>query len=512
MGQDRLLAIDVGTTGLKAAVFDQHGTLLLHAQREYPTEHPHHNWAEQSPEAWWEALCAALQELWSLSPELPGQIAGLAVSAQAPAAVFVDERGKPTRAALIWMDRRADTQCRAMTQQIGADRVQHLSGNGIDPYYSAAKILWVAENEPAVFARTHQILQVNGYVVQKLCGAFTMDITHGTLTGLFDHHAGQWSRELCTALGVPLTKLPAVFPCSEVVGQVQAQAALETGLREGTEVLAGTVDGVAAAMEAGVVRSGQAAEMTGTSTVLLMSTDEPVIEPRMTMMYHAIPGQHLLLGTMVSTGASLKWFRDQLGGAERMVAESLGQDTFSLLCREAGRASQGSGGVVFLPYMFGERSPIWDTNARGVFFGVSLNSSRGDIIRSILEGTSFGLRHNVDVATETGVYVHELRSVGGGARDDLWCQIKADVLGIPVLQMSSSLGAPLGDAALVATACGFSETAADYLERSVIITKRFEPDQRRHRNYDAMYRLYRQLYPALRDVFSLHAQLREERQ
>jgi xylulokinase len=261
------------------------------------------------------------------------------------------------------------------------------------------------------------------------------------------------------------------------------------------------VDGVAAALEAGVVASGEAVEMTGTSTVLLICVKEPPRQPALIALSHAVPRAYLLVGAMVSTGATLRWFRDELGFAEVQAARSTNRSAFDIMSEEAGKVSPGAGGLLFLPYMLGERSPIWNTDARGVLFGLSLVTNRAQIIRALMEGAAYGLRHNIDVAEETGTHFHVLRSVGGGSRSAVWNQIKADVLGRPIHVPETSIGAPLGDALLAGVGVGvYSDviSAAQSIARKVT---RYEPQEAARTHYDAMYRLYRQLYVANEALF-----------
>jgi xylulokinase len=292
-----------------------------------------------------------------------------------------------------------------------------------------------------------------------------------------------------------------VVSCTDVIGKVGAEAAQATGLLEGTPVVAGMVDGVAAALEAGVVTAGEAVEMTGTSTVLLVCVDEPPHQPDLIALAHAIPSSYLLVGAMVSTGAALRWFRDELGAAEVQTAESTNRDVFEIMSEEADWAVPGAGGLLFLPYMMGERSPIWNTDARGVIFGLSLATSRAQIIRALMEGAAFGLRHNVDVAEKTGVRIGTLQSVGGASRSAVWSQIKADVLGRPIAVPGMSMGAPLGDALLAGTGIGVYTdlvSAARLFDQPLTL---YQPGKGASAHYDTLYPLYRQLYTANEKLF-----------
>jgi xylulokinase len=402
---------------------------------------------------------------------------------------------------MIWMDRRAEAESARLTELLGAGEIHRITGNRPDEFYVAARLLWLRDHEPEVLRQTAKFVQVNGYVNYRLTGRIGMDPAHAVLLQLRDYATGEWSQALCSACGVDPAQFPEVLEAHQVQGEVTAEAAEATGLRVGTPVMAGTVDSASAALEVGVVEPGIAAEMTGTSTVVIIPNDSGLTEPALIAMPHALPGLHLLLGAMVSSGGCLRWFRDQLGQAEVQAAKQLGADEFDLLTEQAAQVPLGSDGVIFLPYMMGERSPLWHTNARGVFFGLSLATRKAALTRSILEGAAFALRHNVEVATRAGAEVREMRSVGGCSRSDLWNQIKADVLGMPVLLPHTSVGSPFGAAIVAGMGAGaFSDVRKSLLEM-VKLERRFEPIQANHEKYSRIYQVYRDIYAHLKDDF-----------
>lgn len=501
MAATLLIGIDVGTTSTKAILCDLAGNVLAQAAQEYSTAYPRANWAQQDPEDWWRATCGVLQQtLWD-SGVNARQIASIAVSSQAPTLVPVDRHGRPLHPALIWMDRRGEPQCRWLREHVGEDLIVAINGGRVDPYYLAAKLLWLRAEASDVFAASHQFLQANGYVVHKLCGAFCMDSSHGPLTQLFDSAAQDWSQPLLDAMALDPARLPPVLPCTAVAGEVTREAAAATGLAAGTPVVAGMVDATAAGIEAGLLEPGQAAEVTGQSTVLLLCSDRPYAARDLIPVGHPVPGRYLVLGALVATGGALRWFRDQLGEAERMEAARLGVDPFDLLSQAAEQSPPGANRVIFLPYMYGERSPIWDSNARGVFFGLSLATTKRDLVRAIMEGAAFGLRHNVEVATEAGFALDSLACIGGGSRSALWNQIKADVLQCPIRLPRASVGAPMGDAIVGAVGVGLYPTIGEAVAHMVAPGPEFAPERGRAVCYDALYRIYRGLYPALRASF-----------
>lgn len=503
-----LLGIDVGTTCAKASLFTPQGRCLATGQSEYNTHYVRPGWAEQDPEDWWSAVCVATRQALAEVPEGPRRVAGVAVSSQAPTLLPLNRAGRPVRPALIWMDRRAVAEAAKLKDLMGGSTLARVTGNRADPFYVAPKLLWFRTHEPDRFAETHIFVQANGYVSYRLTDKYAMDNAHATLLQLCDWQTGEWSTQLCQACGVEPNQFPQTHLPHHIQGEVTSDAAEATGLAPGIPVMVGTVDSAAAAVEAGAVDPGVAAEMTGTSTVLIMPNEGGVTEPSFIAMPHAVPGIDLLLGAMAASGASLRWYRDQFGSTEANAGAQLGLDTYDLLTMQAAQVSPGSNGVIFLPYMMGERSPLWHTNARGVFFGLTLATPRGALIRAILEGTAFALRHNIEVAQRAGIVLSEIRSVGGGTRSDLWNQIKADILGLPILLPETSVGAPFGDAVLVGMGLGLYPDVRRSLRDMVRIRSRHEPDWDNHSLYQELYRVFRSIYEHLREDFDKAAAIK----
>jgi xylulokinase len=501
MSQPYLVGIDIGTTGAKAILSDPTGRIVAQASEEYPTAFPHPNWAEQDPGDWWRATCRIVRRVLGESGIDPKDVAALCVSDQAPSLVALDARGDVLCPALIWMDRRSEAQCAWLRAEVGEARIAAINGGRVDPYFLAPKLLWLRAEAPDLYARCRYVLQANGYIVHKLCGAACMDSAVGPLTMLFDSARRDWSAELIAAMGVDPAMLPRVVPCAEIVGRVTAAAAAEAGLAAGTPVLGGMVDGAAAAIEAGLVRAGQAVEMTGQSTVLMIGSDGPYRGLDLFPLGHAVPDLHLVVGAQVASGGALRWFRDQLGEEERREAAALGIDPFELLSRAAESSPPGANRLVFLPYMYGERSPIWDTDARGVLFGLSLATQKADIVRAIMEGAAFGLRHNVEAAQAGGFDLQEIACVGGGARSAVWNQIKADILQRPIVLPSASSGAAMGDAIVAAAGAGIYASVEEAVARMVQPGATYRPRAEYAALYDELYGVYRRLYPALRAEF-----------
>ncbi len=441
-----ILGIDVGTTTVKAVLFDSFGAPVYSGQQEYPIHFPKRSWAEQDPEDWWKVLCGLLRDMIASTSGKNLQIMAIGVSSQAPVLVVLDDAGKPLDRAMIWMDSRSVDEAKLLSDTLGKEQVISYSKNPADPFYLAAKLLWYQRHKPEEYKRIDKIVQANGYINYRLTGAYTMDSAHASLTQLYDVTHKRWAVGVLQKFRISVGILPDIYECASIIGEVTGEAARETGLQPGIPVIAGTVDGAAAALEAGVTEPGIAVEMTGTSSVLLMSNDTLWCSPELISMNHALPGQMLNLAAMSSTGASLKWFCDEF-------YQKAGTDVYELVNREAEQANARNE-IIFLPYMMGERSPIWDTHARGVFFGLSLKTNRPELARAIMEGAAYALRSNLQIMEQSGVFARCLRIIGGTAQSRLWNQIKADVLNREIEAIQGSGGAPLGCAILAGMAVG----------------------------------------------------------
>ncbi len=499
MSGELLIGIDVGTTALKALLYNSGGSVLAEAGREYPTRHPQPNWAEQDPEDWWQAACSVLPLI--LAGVEPQRVAGIAVSSQTPTMLALDEAGRPLYPAVIWMDRRSEPQAQWLREHVGDEAVAGINGGRCDPYYLAPKLLWFMEHEPELYRQTRTVLQANGYIVYRLCDVLSMDVSHGPLTLLFDSRSRSWSGDLAGQMGVDCGKLPPLYAPAAVVGHVSAEAAAQCGLAAGTPVMAGMTDGTAAAVAAGLLQPGDAVEMSGQSSVLLICSERPYLGTDLISLGHAVAGRHLVVGAMVASGGGLRWFRDELGQVECAAGQRLGVEPFELLTLEAAGSPPGANRLLFLPYLFGERSPIWDTDARGVFVGLSQASSRADLVRAIMEGAAYGLRHNMEAAEAGGFTATSLTCVGGGARSALWNQIKADVLDRPVRGLEAAAGAPVGDAIVAGVGAGVYPSAEAALAGGVRVRAAYFPRPEYVERYSALYRAYVELYPALTTTF-----------
>lgn len=501
MSEDLLLGVDLGTTAARAVLVDVCGKLHAVSHAEYPLFHVRPTWVEQNPEDWWRATCEVVNELLARVPHASDRILGLALSSQGPTLLPLDRSGQPLRPAMIWMDRRAEAEASHLAELLGATEIHGITGNRPDAFFVASRLLWLSLHERQIFERTNKFVQVNGYINYRLTDSLTLDHTHAALLQLRNYVTGDWSQPLCAACRVEPSRFPEVAPGTQIRGEITSGAAKATGLRAGTPVMVGTIDSCAAALEAGVTEPCVAAEMAGTSTVFMFSNDRCLTVPALIAQPHVVPGMHLLLGAMVSSGASLRWFRDQLGQADTLRNDQSVIDGFDSLTKQAAGVPPGSEGVIFLPYMMGERSPLWHTNARGVFFGLSLSTSRAALVRAILEGVAFALRHNMETALRAGAEIREVRCVGGCSRSNVWNQIKADVLGRPILLPCAAIGAAYGDAILAGAGVGVYPDIKKSLAEIVQVRSCFTPNQKIHERYELHYGIFLKIYEHLKDDF-----------
>ncbi len=522
-GASNVVGVDVGTTGVKAVVADAGGRVLAEAAEEYPTRYVPPHGAEQDPDDWWSAtarcVAGALRSAAETTGLRPADVECVGVSSQAPSVVVLDRSGAPVGPALLWLDRRGQAECRAREES--AAEVVAATGNRMDAYFAAPKVTWLLAEHPEVRRAGAAVVMANGYVVHRLTGVPTCDTGHAGLTLLADLDTGRWSDALVDLWGIPRGWLPEAVHPGTVVGRVGAEASRATGLLAGTPVVAGAVDGAAAALEAGLARHGDVCEMTGQSTVVNAAVEAGRLRRdalgTMSVLPYPLPGHHLVYGSMVATGGILRWFRDEFGDREVCAAGESQEpgEVFAALDALAGTAPVGSGGLVLLPYFLGERSPIWNADARGALVGLSMASRRAEVVRAIFEGTAYGLAHNLDELARLGLRPAVLRSVGGGARGRTWNQIKADVTGLPVEVPPNTRGAPVGVALVAAAGVGLVTDLA----RAVAARSRpdagaasgvmcHHPDPGRHAAYQRYYAVYRELYPALRRSYDLLAQAR----
>ena len=487
-----LMGIDVGTSACKVAVFSPGGEALAQALSEYPVHYPQRGWAEQDPGDWWAGVCKAVRQALDQSGVSPTQIAAVGVDGQSWSAIAVDAQGQPLCNTPIWTDTRARAECDEIRTILPEERLFAVCGNPIQPSYTLPKILWYRKHMPEVFRKTEHILQSNSFIVMRLTGAVTQDRSQGYGLSCYDMRRGQWDEDVMRALGIRAGLLPPLVDCHQVVGRVTAEAAAQTGLAAGTPVVAGGLDAACGTLGAGVVRPGEAQEQGGQAGGMSLCIGSYAADPRLILSAHVAPGRWLLQGGTTGGGGALKWLREQC----------CPELSFEQMSELAASVPAGSDGVLFLPYMAGERSPIWDPNACGVFYGLGFAKTRAHLIRAVMEGVGYALRHNLEAAREAGAQAGTLRAMGGSANSRVWTQLKADIAGQPIEVPASDTATTLGAALLAGVGVGVYPDLEAAVDQTVAVRRAHAPSSATKAAYDAGYARYRELYERLKPMMA----------
>jgi xylulokinase len=503
-----LLGIDVSTTATKALLINERGNIIAVGTTEYPFETPRPLWSEQDPALFWNGTVKSIHKVLERSQVDPRHIAAVGLTGQMHGLTLLDRYGDTLRPCILWNDQRTAAQCAEITERVGKERVLQLTGNPVLTGFTAPKILWVRENEPEVYHRVAHILLPKDYARYKLTGEFFSDVADASGTSLFDVGRRQWSDEMLQALDIPRAWLPETTESPVVSTQIDAEAARATGLVAGTPVVGGGGDQAAQAVGTGSIREGIRSVTIGTSGVVFASSDSYRVEPqgRLHAFCHAVPGKWHLMGVMLSAGGSFRWFRDALGQSEKEVAEETGQDVYDVLTAEAANAPAGCEGLLFLPYLTGERTPHPDPNARGVFFGLTVRHNKSHLTRAVLEGVTFGLRDSLELIRALGIPSTQVRASGGGARSALWRQILADVFGTEIATVNVTEGAAYGAALLAGVGAGVHADVASACDAAIKTTGSTEPSAAAS-VYAEYYPRYRALYLALAQEFQAMARV-----
>lgn len=508
-----VIGVDIGTQSTKALLMSIQGAIVAQATVSYKVEQPRPLWAQQWPDVWLEAVYESVAAAVAQSQVPASEIKAICVSSlYGGSGIPVDSDIKALHPCLIWMDRRAHNEVEWVRQNIDIEMLKRVSGNGVDSYYGFTKMLWIKRNKPEVWAKTRYLLPPNSYVQFHLTGALTVDHSSaGNIGGVYDINARGWSVPLLEALGIAPELMPQrLVESSEVVGNLLPDAARRLGLDPGTPVIAGGVDAAMATLAAGVLEPGNHVAMIGTSMCwgyINQRTDADHGLISMPYVHNATEDLYIF-GGAIAAGASVSWFRDQFCAQEKQAAALLqGVDVHELMELEAAKTPAGAQALVFLPYLMGERSPVWDAKASGAYIGLSLFHTKAHMYRAVLEGLAFALRHNMERGQQGAVRLDpELIVVGGAAASDLWMQIIADITGYPVLTIEQEVEAPLGGAMLAALAVGEIDNLAQARDWRTL-RPRAQPDARNKATYDLMFEQYCNLYQALKPSMHALAQL-----
>lgn len=493
-----LLGIDVGTGGTRALVLDERGRVISSATEDHRAfVSPQIGWAEQDPCDWWRACSVAVRHALAQAQLRSDQISCVGLSGQMHGAVLLDEQERVVRPALIWCDVRTEKQCRDLTAQIGANQLIQLTCNPALTNFTLAKCLWVRENEPENWHRVRSLMLPKDYVRFQLTGERATDVADASGTLLLDVAHRRWSKEMLNLVQMDESLLPSLYESPEICGRISGAGAAATGLQKGTPVVAGAGDQAAGAIGMGVVCPGTVSATIGTSGVVLAATDRPALDSRgrVHTFCHAVPGRWIAMGVTQAAGLSLRWFRDQFGSGDR-------RQSYASLTAEAASAPPGCDGVLWAPYLMGERTPYLDPAARGMLVGLAASHTRGHVIRAILEGVAFSLRDTFTIFREMEVPVTTIRLGGGGARSALWRQIQADTYARPVETVDAEEGAAYGAAILAGVGVKTWSSVDEACESVVRVAENITPDFEHSLVLEKAYAVYRRLYPAMKSILN----------
>ena len=496
------IGIDVGTTGSKVLVIDEEGRVKGSYTVEYPLYTPKPGWSEQHPEDWWRATVKAIKVAVKKSRVDTSSIEGISLTGQMHGLVILDKNREIIRPAILWNDQRTVKEAEYINELFGK-KIIEITGSMVHTGFTAPKVLWVRNNEPSNFQRIHKFMLPKDYIGFKLTGDIVTDVNDASGTSLFDVKKRDWSDEIINELKIPADIVPEVIESQMIRGELDAEVAKDLGLKPNIPVGAGAGDQGAAGVGAGAIEEGIVSVNIGTSGVVFTGSNEYRYDPlgRLHTFCHAVPAKWHLMGVMLAAGGSLRWFRDNLGYLEKIVGSLVDEDPYNLLTREAEKISIGSEGLIFLPYLSGERTPHADPYARGVFFGISLKHGKGHMIRSILEGVAFGLMNSLELIMELGIKPREVRILGGGSRSRLWRKIIADVFGVGVYTLEVDEGSSYGAAILASVGAGLYKSVKEAVDAMIKRKEFIEPDMDLHERYRPYYEIYNRLYRALRKEF-----------
>lgn len=500
-----ILAHDLGTTGNKATLYNREGSLVSSAFYAYDTEYAHTGWAEQNPEDWWQAVCASTRKLLQQTRVRADEVACIVFSGQMMGCVPLDKNARPLRKAIIWADQRSVEQECWVGERVSPEEVYRITGHRLSASYSLSKILWLRDHQPDIYQATYKFVHAKDAIVARLTGVFVTEPSDASGMNLYDLEQGKWSERIVEAVELDPAQLPELRRSIDVVGEVLPEVADEVGVAAGTPVVIGGGDGPCAAAGAGVVSEGAAYNYIGSSSWIALAGEKPIYDPdyKTFTFGHVVPGMFMPTGTMQAAGASYQWTRDQLCPVEVQAAEMLGISPYELMNVEAENSPVGANGLIFLPYLLGERSPRWNPRARGAFIGLTIRHTRADMIRAVLEGVTMNLRVILDAFRSQGAQIKAMRLIGGGARGGFWNRMMANVYGLPVhrlaiLEEATSMGAALAGGVGVGLYPDFS-----MIETMNQVTEIIEPDPAAQAAYEQIYPIFEATYQALVPVYDM---------
>ncbi|MDR9757111.1 MAG: FGGY family carbohydrate kinase [Thermoanaerobacterales bacterium] len=501
--KNALIGIDIGSSNVKVVIFNEKGQILASETQEHTTLIPRPGWTEYMPDEWWEITKNLIQRAINKANVDPKNIAGIGVSSLGACPVPMDKDGKVVYNGIPWSDQRADKEVNFLIEQCGEEifRICKVYPNQLN---TIPAVLWIKNNEPEVYERIHKFTEPSGFLVQRLTGEFTLDISFAAcMTFGMDAHTLKWDKDLIEKMGLDIEKFPRLHANMDEVGKVTQKAAEETGLVPGTPVYSGGPDYTPTALAAGVLHPGQTFISMGSgANVIALTDDQEICSKHLLSIIHAKgPQIRMLDGLQGSIGYSMKWFRDQLGGLEAIEAQKRGKNVFDIMTEEAKKTEPGSGGVIYIPYLYGKFLPEMNSHARAVFFGINGATTRAQLIRAVMEGTSFDMYESLNVLIDTGLEINDIIVTGGPSNSDLWCQIIADVMNRRIVVVHAPEAAAFGDAILTGVGTGVFESFEEVAEKYIKVKRTHEPNPKNHELYQELYEIYKDIYKANFSIF-----------
>jgi len=498
-----LIGADIGTTGTKTLICDETGKVLASATVEHPLYSPRPLWSEQDPADWWRATRESIKRVIAKAGVNGMEVKGIGLSGQMHGLVMLDADNQVIRPAILWNDQRTAAECDEITATVGYERLIELVCNPALTGFTAPKILWVRNNEYENYERCRKILLPKDYVRFLLSGTFATEVSDASGMLLLDIRKRAWCDEVLEKLQIDKALLAECYESEEVSAEVRADVAAELGIPPGTPIVGGGGDQAAGAVGNGIVKSGVISATLGTSGVVFAFSDTVATDPqgRVHTFCHAVRGKWHVMGVMLSAGGSFHWLRNTIGGPEMAQASEEGVDPYEILCREAEQAPVGSEGLIFLPYLTGERTPHANSNAKGAWVGLTPRHGKNALIRSVMEGITYGMKDSLEIIKEMGIEVSEIRLSGGGAKSEFWRQMQADVYGQPVCTINAEEGPAYGVALLAGVGTGVWKSIEEACESSISIVSRHKPKRGPRSIYRQFYPLYKRLYKSLRKDF-----------
>lgn len=490
-----LMGLDIGTSGVKALLLSKNGEVISTATESYPLDTPKSGWAEQNPKDWWKAVVKVINKMINENNVDPNDIAGLSLSGQMHSSVFLDENMEVIRPAILWSDTRTEQQCKEILNKAGGleNLIKKVSNPALEGF-TAPKILWLKQNEPKNYKKVNYVLMPKDYIRYKLTGNINTEVSDAAGTLLFDVKKKEWSKELANLLDIETNILPPVIESVEIAGKINKSTSQISKLKEGIPVVAGGADNACGAVGSGIIKEGRVMVSIGSSGVVLAQTNNPTADSkgRIHLFNHTKPNSWYMMGVMLSAGVSFNWLKNSL------FDESM---DYEKLNKKAEAIAPGSEGLIFLPYLYGERTPHNDANARGVFFGISGRHKQGHFIRSVMEGVTFGLKDSLRLIKDQDVKVKEIRAIGGGAKSRVWQQILADIMGQNIKLLNVEEGPAYGAAIIAGVGVGIFESFQNVSENIIKVEDEITPIKENVKTYEKYYQIYKELYSSLKKEY-----------